>query len=56
MGKIVFELNREKAAAGENIELIPLTNLDLANGIYFLRIAPENQLPICKSLVIDNQK
>ena len=56
MGKKVYELKRENAAMGENIEFIPLTNLDLANGIYFLRIAPENQLPICKSLVIDNQK
>jgi len=56
MGKKVFELKREKAAAGENIEFIPLSGLNLSNGVYFLQIAPENQSSIYKSVVIDNQK
>jgi len=56
MGKKVFELKREKTAAGENIEFIPLSNLNLANGVYFIQITLGNQAPMYKSLVIDNQK
>jgi hypothetical protein len=56
MGKKVFDLNRKKANAGENIEFIPLTALNLTNGIYFLQISPEGQSPIYKSVVLDNQK
>jgi len=56
LGKRVFSLNREKALAGENIEFIPLTSLNLANGIYFIQITAGTQAPIYKSLVIDNQK
>jgi hypothetical protein len=55
-GKRVFSLNREKAFAGENIEFIPLTALNLANGIYFIQITAGTQAPIYKSLVIDNLK
>jgi hypothetical protein len=55
LGKSVYELTRKQSNAGENIEFIPLSTLQLSSGVYFMRIDAGNGASIYKTVIVDNQ-
>lgn len=53
-GRVISQVNRGVQAAGTCMEILPLTQLNLANGMYFIKIQAGTDRPVVRPLHVNN--